>query len=87
MTSSLSYPISSYPTDEQLKSLTEKNKELEAAQDRNAAIQVLVISWEALVFICLVAAKRTQINLQHGWCQYHVLSPVFACVRKKCVVF
>lgn len=33
--------ISSYPTDEQLKSLNEKNKELEAAQDRNAAIQVL----------------------------------------------
>lgn len=33
--------ISFYPTDEQLKSLNEKNKELEAAQDRNAAIQVL----------------------------------------------
>jgi len=32
---------SSFPTDEQLKSLNEKNKELEAAQDRNAAIQVL----------------------------------------------
>lgn len=31
----------SYPTDEQLKSLNEKNKELEAAQARNAAIQVL----------------------------------------------
>lgn len=33
--------ISFYPTDEQLKSLNEKNKELEAAQDRSAAIQVL----------------------------------------------
>lgn len=30
-----------FSTDEQLKSLNEKNKELEAAQDRNAAIQVL----------------------------------------------
>lgn len=30
-----------YSTDEQLKLLNEKNKELEAAQDRNAAIQVL----------------------------------------------
>jgi len=29
-----------YITDEQLKLLNEKNKELEAAQDRNAAIQV-----------------------------------------------
>lgn len=36
-----SLTISSYPIDEQLKSLNEKNKELEAAQDRNAAIQVL----------------------------------------------
>lgn len=30
-----------YITDEQLKLLNEKNKELEAAQDHNAAIQVL----------------------------------------------
>lgn len=31
-----------FPPDEQLKVLSEKNKELEAAQDRNAAIQVLL---------------------------------------------
>lgn len=30
------------PPDEQLKVLNEKNKELEAAQDRNAAVQVLL---------------------------------------------
>lgn len=30
------------PPDEQLKVLNEKNKELEAAQDRNAALQVLL---------------------------------------------
>lgn len=44
----MSYCSILYCTDEQLKSLSEKSKELEAAQDRSAAIQVQEVLYIAI---------------------------------------
>lgn len=82
--------VCSYPTDEQLKSLNEKNRELEDAQDRNASIQVLK-ELGSKTSVCLMPAKNT-IEFQAGLCWYQhnfvlIYTSRWTCVQESCTCF
>lgn len=82
--------VCSYPTDEQLKSLNEKNRQLEDAQDRNASIQVLEeVGSKTLAY--LMPVKNT-LKFQAGLCRYQhnfvlMYTSRWTCVQENCMCF